>query len=391
MVTRTALRLPVLAALLAALLTSHRASAEEPPAPEAKRSPAVLPVPRVHHAPLSAARARANLEITVTIEHPEVVRYAGVVFRNAKGTIRAAPLLRGSSDSYVATLPAEEVVAPGVAYTIEIERIDGRRFAAFASRDDMQPVVVMEDRADTRERALYKRLGGRRSVVTATGEFVRFGRTTGPRPIPCASGQPDCAPGELRRPTVDDQYWRVEAGYTYRPMRAVAEFGLRLGVVRGTSLVDLQKLDASKYKVGLNYGAPSIRFRLADAWHWEFELLTSITEIGFSVGGGTWLMIGDPYGTKLTLDAEGIGISKTTYFGSRFFTKLDILIRDWLILAPSIEVTDMPHAEAFGVRLLGDATFAIWRGLSLGLRGGYQARKSTSGGPAAGGTLGLAF
>jgi hypothetical protein len=102
-------------------------------------------------------------------------------------------------------------------------------------------------------------------------------------------------------------------------------------------------------------------------------------------------MIGDPYGTKLTLGAEGIGISKTTYFGSRFFTKLDILIRDWLIVAPSIEVTDMPHAEAFGVRLLGDATFAIWRGLSLGLRGGYQARKSTSGGPAAGGTLGLAF
>ena len=32
---------------------------------------------------------------------------------------------------------------------------------------------------DARERALLKRLDGRRSVVTGSGEFVRFGTTTG--------------------------------------------------------------------------------------------------------------------------------------------------------------------------------------------------------------------
>ena len=37
----------------------------------------------------------------------------------------------------------------------------------------------------------------------------------------------------MRVPQVDDQYWRVEAGYTYRPLRTIAEFSLRGGVVRG--------------------------------------------------------------------------------------------------------------------------------------------------------------
>src|SRR5262249_21210411 len=134
-----------------------------------------------------------------------------------------------------------------------------------------------------------------------------------------------------------------------------------------------------------------VRFRLADAWHLETELLTSITEVGFSVGTGGALLIGDPYGSKLSLGFETIGIEKSTYFGRRFYTKMDILATCRLILSPMIEVTDMPHAEAFGVRLLGEADMDLGRGFMLGLRGGYQARKSTSGGPSVGGNLALAF
>jgi hypothetical protein len=51
----------------------------------------------------------------------------------------------------------------------------------------------------------------------------------------------------------------------------------------------------------------------------------------------------------------------------------------------------MPHAESFGVRLLTDISVEIGRGLSASLRGGYQARRSTSGGPALGVNLSLAF
>jgi hypothetical protein len=51
----------------------------------------------------------------------------------------------------------------------------------------------------------------------------------------------------------------------------------------------------------------------------------------------------------------------------------------------------MPHAGDFGVRLLADAGFVLGRGFTLWVRGGYQARISRSGGPAAGATLQFGF
>jgi hypothetical protein len=349
--------------------------------------------PRAHHAPISSAKAHEDLRISVTLDHPELIRSAGVVYGSAEA-LKIVPLLRseGPDDAYLAVIPAADVTAPGLGYAIEIELPSGVRLAAFASRADLQPVVVIEDHMDVRERAAFKRLGSRprRSVVSATAEYVRFGTTTGSSPIPCAAMQTTCTQGQLVTPSVADQFWRVETGYTYRPLRTVAEFGVKVGVVRGTSLVPLQQLDTSKYSIGLNYVEPWIRFRLADIWHLELSALTSVTEVGFSVGGGTALLVGDPYGTRLTLGAEEIGFQQT-YFGSRFYSKVDILIVEGVTVAPVVEVTDMPHADSFGVRLYGDASIALPRGFGLGLRGGYQARRSTSGGPGFGGTVWYSF
>jgi hypothetical protein len=381
---RTTTRL--LAALAAATLV-HLTPAEAGAEDEPKATS--LPAPRVHHAPVSSAPQREPLKLEATLEHPELVRWFGAVYRSAQGRWRSVPFQRGN-ESYTAVIPAEDVESPGISYTIEIEQIDGQRTAAFASRALPFPVQIIEDRMDVRERAALSRLFGRRSVGTAGGEYVRFGTTTGRWPIPCAAGQKSCVEGVPTTPVVDDQYWRVEVGYTYRPLRTVAEFSIRGGVVRGTSLVSLSRLDESRYNVGLNYGAPTIRFRLADAWHIEVELLTSITEVGFSIGGGSALLIGDPYGSKLTLGFETIGFD-TQYFGSRFFAKVDIVAADRLKVAPIIEVTDMPHADSFGVRLLGDISVDIGKGFGASLRGGYQARRSTSGGPSVGGSMWLAF
>ncbi len=350
-----------------------------------------MAVPRVHHAPISTAKAHEDLEIVASIEHPEWVRYAGVVFRSAEGALKAAPMLRGRGNGYVAVIPGDEVKAPGLSYTIEVQRIDGARFAVFASRDDLQPVNVAEDRMDTRERMLFERLGGRRSVVSVRGEYARFGTTTGSRPLPCAPGAAGCGADGFQTPEVEDAFWQMEASYTYRPLRTVAEFGIRLGIVRGSSLVGFPMYDPEQYSVGRNYGSPWVRFRLADIVHLELETLTSITEDGFSVGGGSSVLVGDPYGTRLTLGFEWLGMSSVSYFGSRFFSRLDIAVTEGFEVGPMIEVTDMPHADQFGVRLLGDASIALGRGFRLSLRGGYQARKSTSGGPAAGLGLSMGF
>ncbi len=104
------------------------------------------------------------------------------------------------------------------------------------------------------------------------------------------------------------------------------------------------------------------------------------------MGGGGALEIGDPYGAKLVLGFESVQT-----FGSRIYSRLDLVAGERLRFSPIIEVTDMPHANKFGVRLLGEIGYDLGDGFSVGVRGGYQARKSTSGGPSFGGTLAYAF
>ncbi len=375
---------------LALLALQGSARADEAP-PLAPVDQGAAKAPRVHHAPVSSARAHEDLRLAVTLDHPELVRGAGVAYRAPGGAIKVVPLLRGDHGvEYLAVIPAEDVLAPGLGYAIEIEQTSGVRVAAFASRAALHPVLVLEEPMDLRERAALQRLHGRRSTVAASANFVRFGTTTGPAAIPCAAGVTGCPVGQTGVPSVSDQFWRVEAGYTYRPLRTVAELGIKIGVVRGTSLVAEDQLDPSKFSVGLNYAEPWLRLRLADAWHVELAALASITEIGFSIGGGAALLIGDPYGTRLTLGGETIGFGDT-YFGSRFYSRFDLLVREGITVAPVIEVTDMPHAESYGVRLYGDASIALPRGFGLGVRAGYQARLSTSGGVGLGTTASFSF
>lgn len=379
-------------------------AAQPTPAPAPAPAPKAPQVAEIHHAPISSAKVGEPLSIHVSIERPQLLRSSGVVYRvhqlPAAGE-RTAPedkwfyvkLLRTDED-YAATIPAEHVTPGGLGYAIEMEYLDGTRVAVFAARDDLQQVVVREDVTDVREKWLMDRVDKRRSLVSATGEFVRFGYEN-LAALPCAKGETACSAGSSYKPTVDDQYWRVDASYTYRPMRTVAEFGFRLGVVRGTRPRVENPPDeytAKAYEVGLNYAGANVRFRVASIFHVDLDALGSVTEIGFSAGGGMALLFGDPLGIHFTAGWQMIGWpSDTTYFGTRFYTKLDLPVSDRFMLAPSIEVTDMPHAERFGVRLLADGLIQIGHGFALGLRGGYQARVSRSGGPTLGATVQLGF
>ena len=125
---------------------------------------------------------------------------------------------------------------------------------------------------------------------------------------------------------------------------------------------------------------------LADLWHVETGLLTSVTEVGFSVGGSGALIVGDPYATNVTLGFETI-----QNFGSRFYSRVAIKAHERIVLAPIIEVTNMPSADAYGVRLLGEVQWQVGGGFALAARGGYQARQATSGGAGMGGSLSYAF
>ena len=155
--------------------------------------------------------------------------------------------------------------------------------------------------------------------------------------------------------------------------------------MRGRSLVR-GEIDSDKYDVGLNYGAPRVRLRVDDWLHIEGELLTSVTEVGFSVGGGGAVLLGDAYGSKLVLGFEGIQV-----FGARGYSRLDLVASSRLVVSPIIEVTTMPHADRAGVRLLGEAGIDLGRGFAMQMRGGYQARTFDQGGPTLGGGVAYAF
>ena len=372
--------LAVAVAGLAPTFSAARAFADAP----------LLARPRVHHAPLAVATAHEPFVARAELDHPELVKRVVLVYRTRPGAeLREVSFRRGTGaegrpePSYVAELGPQDVLPPFLEYLIEIESLDGTRAPAFASREQLQRVEVPPDHADEREKALLARLDGRRSVTQASAEYVYFGKSQ------VSTTNADGSPAELE---IRDAYFRVEASYTYRVLRTVAEFSLRAGIVRGRSPVpvseDLAPGQApdERFDVGLNYGSPAVRFRMNDWFHLEAEFLTSVTEVGFSAGTGGALLFGDPYGTKLTLGFETV---KT--FGTRFYGRTDIVASRYLHVAPIVEVTNMPHADDYGVRLLGEVDVAPGAGVSFAVRGGYQARSFTSGGPGAGLTFRYAF
>ncbi|MFO0674329.1 MAG: hypothetical protein U0235_32745 [Polyangiaceae bacterium] len=338
--------------------------------------------PALHHAPRTTVFVGSDIALGAVIERPDQVKRALLYYRAAEGAAEIE--FQRSSDEhlpYVAVIPASVVRPSGLAYAIELETTDGARVPVFATRDAPFPVTVLDAPADARAAATLARLGGRRSVVATRGEYVHFGTTEADVLIPSAPGVPLTT--ERRR--VADRYFQIEGSYTYRLLGVVSEFGIRAGVVRGRSLVR-GETDPSKYDVGLNYGAPRIRLRASDALHFEGELLTSVTEVGFSGGAGGAVLFGDPYGSHVTFGVEGV-----PDFGTRGYSRVDLVANRRLVLSPIIEVTDMPHADRAGVRLLGEVGVDLGQGFHANVRGGYQARTFDQGGPTLGGGLAYAF
>jgi hypothetical protein len=363
------------AALLCLAGTAHAETPTPTPAPTSAEPPAL------HHAPQVTARLGEDISIGAVIDRPDRVKRALLVFEGG-GTHGEIEFARSSGPlGYVAIIPAT-AVRSDLGYAIEIETTTGEKLEVFASRAAPHHVTVLDSPEDRREAALLARLHGRRSVVQTSGEYASFGTTTATVP---AAASPGSVVGATQTRQVADQFYRVEGSYTYRLLGTVSEFGIRAGTVRGQSLVRGES-DPSKYEVGLNYGAPRIRLRAEDWLHVEGELLTSVTEVGFSVGGGGAVLLGDPYGSKLVLGLEGIQV-----FGARGYTRLDLVASSRLVLAPIIEVTTMPHADVAGVRLLGEAAIDLGAGLRVDVRGGYQARRFDQGGPTLGGGLAYAF
>ncbi|MEO8183709.1 MAG: hypothetical protein ABI895_33170 [Deltaproteobacteria bacterium] len=371
-------------------------SAEQATAPAASAAPAALPAPlpsapvapspaqpSLLHTPVSTAVEGEPLELVVEYSHPEGLRQALLLYRAPSERQFHELPFRRSARAYSTTVSATEVRS-GLEYLIELELASGERRSGFASRAAPFGVQVQLGKDDADERAAARRLNERRSLTSFQGEWVTFGKS-GER----AAAVPPFEPGMGLPVTVApsaraDDYYRLEASYAYRPLRFVNEFGVRLGLVRGASPRDVG--DSGSPDVGLNYAAPWLRLRLDDVVYTTAHVVTGVTEVDFSLGAGLELTLGDPYGASLELGFENI-----EGFGSRFFTRLNILASDRVRVSPIIEATDMPNARNYGVRLLSELGWQVTPELGLALRGGYQARAAVSGGVSLGAAASLGF
>lgn len=332
---------------------------------------------RVHHAPPSRATAHAALRIPADVEDPHLAKQVLLVYRTGEGAFKEIPFLLGK-ERWVAEIPAEEVRSPSLGYAIEVVRLDDSRAAVFASREAPFVVDVPEDLDDLREQAWLGRLRGRRSEASVSADFVWFGNTTRTTEQVAPAGGGSTTVSD----PVTDRYFRTDASYTYRPLRTVIEFGVRLGIVRGTSPI----ANVPDTSVGLNYGAASVTFAVVDGLALTVEGLTSVTEVGFSGGGGAAIHIGDFFGEKLIVGFESV---KT--FGTRGYVRLDLAHRDTYRISPIVEVTDMPHADRAGLRLIVEGATRIGDGFTVVGRVGYQARDFHAGGIGGGLALSYAF
>ncbi len=340
--------------------------------PSAAANPQPMPdKPTLQHAPPAIANTGDDFVIHATLTHPEQVCAAVLSYRVADSAKKDVMFQRSSADDYVAVIPEADLGGELLEYWITLQLVNGTQVPVFSSAQNPHRVQIVPSATDLNERALLARVGGRRNVFSVMGEYVDFGHS---------QATDLSATGSAQTQSIRDWYYRVEASYTYRPLRLISEFSLRAGLVRGESPVPYAATDlagnslGTRKDVGLNYAAPTVRFRLSDIVYVDATLLTSVTEVGFSSGGGGALLFGDPYGTKLTLGFEAIQV-----FGSRMYARTDIAVHPRVRVAPIVEVTNMPHADHFGVRLLGETTVMVAPGLKIGLRGGYQARKFDSG------------
>jgi len=269
---------------------------------------------------------------------------------------------------WIAELPEAAVQPPGFSYWA-IERLDdGTERPIFASAADPHPVQVFDTTRDAGRRDELEGLRGRRSEMTARGEWVDFGQ----RRVP------------LYGSDVPDRYYRLEAGFSYAILSAVDRIDIAIGHLRGRAAT-LGVRDPD-FRVGTDYGRAAITWLADPLVRIRTSILFGISQEGFEEGGGGDLILGQPWRTSFTVGVDGV-----TTLGWTGRVRLGWATVERVPMGASIAVTTFPAGEDAGVRLLYDVGIEIGDAWLVRAEGGYQGRTSVTGGPAAGLEVALRF
>ncbi len=322
---------------------------------------------RVLHTPLHEATT-GNVDLGFTIDAPERARTIIVRWRDHEDVVHDAEV-RATPDGYEARL--DDVEPPSFEYWVVRVGPDGEE-PIFASQLEPQRVLVHDGARVEQEQHGLDRVGGHRSQLSASFEWVDFGH----RQIGVSTGLPD-------------EYWHATAGYAYSFFDVVETIRFEFDSFRGAE-GDLRGARSGMmvggHEVGLDYGRAEITWYILPLLRLRTSGMFGFSQRGFEGGGAGDLVIGDPTSVSVEIGALGI-----TGLGFTVRARLGFLALPIVPLGASIEVTNFPAGEDFGVRLLLDAGVALYPGALLRVRGGYQSRTAVSGGASIGGDLVFAF
>lgn len=331
----------------------------------------------VRHLPPAEATANEGLRLTAKVTRASE-RTLTLQYRPL-GAVTWTELEfdRSEADLWVAVVPPEQVVAPGVEYFISSREGDGKgtaRADEFASAAAPHQVGVYAAPRELRRVRDLERVAFKRSRVRVAGEYVSYGTRT--------SGDQD----------VFDHYYRVDADWGYRLLAYPLE-EIRIGYTRlegyvpqserdppNECAVDPDAATCRKYagfKVG---GWFELGFGVAEGVRVDLRGIVVANQEGAAPGARAELRTG-----SLDSNHIALGFEYTKDVGSAGFFRLGWDTVPGAPMAATVEVTDFPAASrATGVRLIYDVFHPLTNGMRVGGRLGYAARDQIVGGATAG-------
>jgi hypothetical protein len=323
----------------------------------------------VRHVPPAEADAGANLELQAEVDR--AWKSTIEVHTRPIGGEWTSTEFQRTESAWLAVIPGDQVATPGIEYFIVSRAGDGRQVPEFASAESPHLVVVRPAAEDLRRERDLARSGGRRSRLSASGEWVDFGSRN------------FRLMGETER--IPDRYYRLDASFSYLlltyPLKAIRIGYTRLlgttpDAERGNPLDCGNQPDCeieAGFKVG---GWVELRFSLVDGVEVDGRASVMATTEGFKIGGRGEFRVGVEEGSHVALGAEAVAD-----IGASAFFRLGWDTVPSLPMAATVELLDYPHSRrAAGVRLIYDIARPLQHGIRVGLRLAYQARDERVGG-----------
>lgn len=323
----------------------------------------------VRHIPAAEGDSGQSLEVVATVsrgwESNLELRYRppGAV------TWQAVTFTRRDSTTYVATVPGEAMIPPGIEYFITTTGDSPQ--TRFATSETPHRVNVFRSAVQVRRKKHLDRHDNRRAQIRIGSEFVDYGsRQFGGVQVPDQYLRVD---GEVGYRMLNFPLKTLSFGYTY--LLGQTPLGARGDV--GQCAPTPEDAAPCPAEVGFRTsGWFQLRFLLSDGVEADARGIVMATTTGFNVGFRGELRIGDAYGTHL-----GVGAEILPDIGSAGHIRLGWGTVPGFPMSATVEVTDLPApARAAAVRLIYDISKPFKNGFRVGARVGYQARDQQVGG-----------